>query len=70
MLHQCKAEVTIRRVGNGFIVEWEYEKPKSSKFSRLREPDDESWRDPSGVEVFKTEAEAIKCAEKALNKAL
>ena len=45
----CKAEIKIRKVDNGFILEWETEKP--TKGYRASEMDD--WKNPSGVEILK-----------------
>lgn len=50
----CKAEIKIRKVDNGFILEWEVEKPEKGyrkAWSSFDEKDD--WKNPSGVEILR-----------------
>ena len=50
----CKAEIKIRKVDNGFILEWEKEKLEDiGGIYRAASSAKDTWKNPCGVEVLK-----------------
>ncbi len=56
-LQGCKAELKIRKVDNGFILEWEQEKPQKPPYA-YQTPQHEP--DPRGVEIIVKVADLLK----------
>lgn len=61
MLYDCKAEVTIRQVDNGYIVQWEVRELESLSVSQF-----ERKIKCRGIEIFDSQKKALDFAKSKL----